>query len=863
MPGPLAGIRVVDLSRGIAGSHATKVLADYGALVTKVEPPGGGPLRHRGPFKDDVPNLETSTPFLFLNTNKRSVVADLREPEGRMLARRRIAEADVVLEDFAPGELHRLGLDLGTLRADRPGLVICSITPFGQTGPYAGYTATDLVLQAMGGAMYSTGHAAREPLRLGGSYAEWHAGLAAALAVLLAIERAEATGQGDHIDLSVYETQAGSKDRRQLALLAHAYSGVVTRRHEVAFAICSGVRPCSDGYVNLLGNGPRLPAVLRMIGREDLLGRPELRGPEDRIPADLVEEIEASYLAWTLAHTMREALAIAQEHRILGGVVYTVADVLSDPEFRARGLWETVDHPFTGPIEYPGRPFTMPASPRPPARRAPLLGEHTGAATRDPSNADPRQEADRCHKGTADAHLASGQQVSALSAAPASHNSLLPLAGVRVIDMTVVWAGPFASQLLAEWGADVIRMEPISAIQPQTRGAERAGSLTRDSVERAVAHGTLSAAGYPDCDPGPDPWNRGALFNSSSSNKRSFTGNVITPSGREVFERLVAISDVIVENNLPSTAAKMGIDYQRLRRINPGIIIVRMPGFGLSGRYADYRSWGNHLEGMAGHHIVRSYPDMTLDAVGETYACDSIGGLTGALAAVMALRHRARTGHGQQVEVAQIEAFMQMMGTEILDYTMNGRVAGPIGNDHRSDAPHGAYPCAGNDRWIAIHVESDDQWQDLCRLLGAAELAADPRFSTTAERWQHRRELDAILGRLTRARDRMDLFHKLQAERIPAGPVQDDGDCFRCPHLAVRGFFQEQTRADIGTFRYPGMLFQWSDMPNRHRRPPVTLGQDNDHVYLDLLGYSDDAYRSLINAGEVGDTYPARVLQRT
>jgi len=437
----------------------------------------------------------------------------------------------------------------------------------------------------------------------------------------------------------------------------------------------------------------------------------------------------------------------------------------------------------------------------------------------------------------------------------------LPLEGVRVIDITVVWAGPFATQLLAEWGAEVIRLEPLTAVQPQTRGVERARFLTRESVARAAQLG-VSGGGYPNRDPLPDPWNRSAMFNASSSNKLSFTGNMARPSGQEAYRRLVAVSDVVVENNVPSTGDKIGLTYDYLRDINPGIILVRMPGFGLSGAYAGYRCWGNHLEGMAGHHLVRAYPDLTLDAAGETYACDSIAGLTAALGAVMGLRHRARTGCGQQVEVPQIEAFVQMMGTELLDFTMNGRVAGAMGNDHRSHAPHGVYPCEGPDRWIAIDVASDEQWRALCRVLGADGLSADARYRTAENRWRNRRELDKELSDLTRAWDQMALFRALQAEGVPAGPVQDDGDCFRCPHLAARGFFQEQTRDDLGTHRYPGMLFQWLDTPNRHRRPPVKLGQDNEYVYRELLGYSAEEYDRLVATGKVGITYPDWLVQR-
>lgn len=845
MTTPLDGLRVVDLTSGIAGPHATKLLADYGALVTKIEPPEGDPARWWGPFKDDVPNPEASIPFLWLTTNKRSVVADLRTNEGLALVRRLIDGADVVVEDRRPGELLALGLDLEAVRAARPGLVVCSITPFGQTGPYAGLAATDIVLQAMGGAMHATGHAAREPLRLGGTYAEWHAGLAAALAMLMAVHRAEQTGRGDWIDLSIYETQAGGKDRRQLALLGYAYSGLVLRRPDTAYAICSGGRPCADGYINMLGNGPRLPAVLRMIGRADLLARPELSGPEEDFPADLVEEIEASYLAWTASHTMREAIAIAQQHRILGAAVYTVADVLNDPVFQSRGAFEVIDHPATGPVTYPGRPFMMSDSPRPPARRAPLLGEHNDRA---------------------------GSRWAGSDSGLRTQDSGLPLRGVRVIDMAVVWAGPYAGQQLAEWGAEVIRMEPISTIQPMTRHAERARHLTPELVSRAVERGAV-AMGYPNRDPGADPWNRGPLFNASNGNKLSFTGNSAVPAGREAFEQLVRGSDIIIENNVPSTAEKLGIQYERLREINPGIIVVRMPGFGLSGEYREYRCWGNHLEGMAGHQVARAYHDLTLDSTGETYACDSIAGLTAAMAAMMALRHRSRTGRGQLIEVPQIEAFMQMLGVELLDRAINGRIAEGLGNDHRTHAPHGAYPCrvpslesgvlsrdGSGSAWIAIDVASDEQWQALCRVLGADDLAADGRYAATPGRWQHRRELDAALGRFTCQRDKWELFRALQAEGIAAGPVQDEAECFACPQLAARGFFQEQTRADLGTFKYPGMLFQWKDTPNRHRRVAPTLGQDNEYVYRSLLGYDAAAYQALIDQGEVGTTYPRHLV---
>ncbi len=820
MPGPLEGIVVVDLTRGTAGPHATRLLADYGATVTKVEPPGGDPARTWGPFPDGAPDIEASAHFLALNTGKRSVVADLTTTDGLATIEGLVERADVVVEDFAPGELAAAGLDLAAVRRERPGLVVCSVTPFGQSGPYAGLLASDLVLQAMGGAMYQTGHLDREPLRLSGEYALWQAGLTAAFAIVLAVYRAELTGHGDHIDLSTYETQAGGKDRRQLNLLAHAYSGEVAKRRETAFAICSGVRPCTDGFINLLGQ-QRLPDLMRLVGRDDLADLPEVNGLARLIPAETIEQMEAAYLVWTTSHTMREALAMAQERRILGGTVHTIADVLEDPAFRDRGFWDAVDHPVAGTLDYPGRPFVMSDSPRPTRRRAPLLDEHAAEVAAELAAAPPER------------------------VTPPVGTPELPLAGIRVLDLAVVWAGPFGSQLMAEWGAEVLKMEPISTVQPQTRQVQ----VTR-------------TAWYPDNEGGSDPWNRSVNFNCSGLDKRSFTGNLRTPEGLKSFEELVAMSDIVIENNVPETIDRLGVSYEALGAINPRIIVVRMPGFGLTGPYANYRCWGNHLESMAGHLSVRGYPDMTPDAAGETYACDSVAGLTAALGALMALRHRERTGRGQQVEVPQVEAFASMMAVELLDYQMGGGLSENMANDHRSHAPHNAYRCAGDDRWIAIDVATDDEWQALCSVLGAVDLAADARFAGAADRLTNRRTLDAALNVVTADRDRDSLWRELQEAGVTAGPVQDDADAFHCPQLRSRDFFESIARDDLGSYDHPGRLFRMAETSHGPRRAPPLLGQDNEYVYRELLGYSAERYEALIASGEVGTQFTPAALSR-
>jgi crotonobetainyl-CoA:carnitine CoA-transferase CaiB-like acyl-CoA transferase len=381
MTAPLDGLRVLDLTTGAAGPYATKLLADHGAEVIKVEPPGGDESRLAGPFPRGEADPESSARFLFLNTNKRSIVLDLADDADRRIVEGLAAQCDAVIEDRLPGELDALGLGYERLQALRPGLVLASITPWGQSGPYvdAGLRLTDIVAQAMGGPMLWTGSAEREPLRLGGggALALYQAGGVTALAVGMALVRQEQTGLGDHIDVSIYETQIGSRDRAAPYLANHIYNGIEPKRRASGGTLASGMRPCMDGYVNIAGTGVRLPRFLEMIGRGDLAGDPAIaEGARD---PDLAGEIEAAYMLWLSERGKREAAETAQQHRLLAGPVNSIADLPEEAHFRDRGAWETVDHPHTGPLEYPGRPFIMNASPRPPARRAPR-GRHPASA---------------------------------------------------------------------------------------------------------------------------------------------------------------------------------------------------------------------------------------------------------------------------------------------------------------------------------------------------------------------------------------------------------------------------------------------------------------------------------------------------
>ena len=851
MAGPLEDLVVLDLTSVVAGPYASKLLADYGARVIKAEPRGGDPARRFGPFPKRRMDPEASGLFLFLNTNKQSIVVDPHTDDGAATVRRLARQVDVVIEDLPPGEASEAGWGWDVLRAINPRLVLCSITPFGQTGPYRDYRGSELTMQAIGGPLHATGAADREPLKLAGHYAQYHAGATAALAILLALRRTSRDRRaGEWIDLSIYRCQAGCRDRRTIQLTAAAYSGVSPKRAQPGSRpVGFGIYPCADGAINLMGAGNRLPRMLQWVGREDLLEDPDyLSGP--RPGSGFGKRVDAAVEDFLAKLGKVEAVAQAQDAGLLAGALMTVADVLDDPQLAARDWWQPIAHWHGDELPYPGPPFRFSASPPDPPRRAPRLGEHSRIvfdfAPPDPAEATlPRTPPD------------------------ADDPLRLPLEGLRVAAITVVWAGPHVAQLLAEWGADVIQVEPVNRIQPYTRGAENVPQP--DAIERGAARGVQPQ--YPDSDPGPDPWNRFASFNSHARNKRSMTCDIMSPEGRNAFLELIRHCDVLIENNVPQTIAKARITWEELRAVNPRLIMLRMPAFGLEGPYSRYRAFGLHVEAMVGHTHLRGYPDRGPEAIGETLASDGISGVQGAVAVLMALRHRDLTGEGQQIEMPLTEGFIPTLAEYLFDYTMNGDNPPPQANSHRWNAPHGVYPCAGDDQWIAIDVASDAEFVALCTALAAgpgeasiqseiAHAPLDTRFAHDEGRRNHSAELDRLITTETVAWNKHDLFHALQQAGVCAAPLNDPLEAMADPHLNAVRFFEEQAIEGVGTHLYPGLTIQMRRTPNQLRTPPPKLGEHNREIYLDLLGYSPAQLAELESKGLVGDRYPDDLLPK-
>lgn len=382
----LADVRVLDLTHHICGPYTTKLLADYGADVIKIERPGEGDLARRlGPFKGDDPHPEGSGLFAWLNTNKRSVTLDLHHAAGRDALLDLAVRADIVVENFRPGVLDRLGLGYAALRARKPNIVLLSISNFGQTGPYREWAGSELVLFAMGGEMYSMGAAEREPIKMAGTAALIESASAAAVAAIGAIYGAKWGGEGTHLDISIYETQTGGVDRRHASIIGYQFSGRVSGRVSLAAALGypNGVFACADGYVELTGGGQRWPNTLRMLGNPPEFSGPEWQNPLITMQPQAREQFDAVFIPWLFAHTKREIWELSQREHILCAPLYTMEDLFTDPVFRERGFFVEVEHAHLGRFTMPGRPFVMTETPWTLRRPAPLLGQHTDEVLRE------------------------------------------------------------------------------------------------------------------------------------------------------------------------------------------------------------------------------------------------------------------------------------------------------------------------------------------------------------------------------------------------------------------------------------------------------------------------------------------------
>ena len=683
------------------------------------------------------------------------------------------------------------GVDPAALLAAQPGLVVVSVTPYGRTGPYAGRPSTEFVVQAESGGLVGRGGPDQVPIMAGGRIAEWVAGTFAGVATTAAALYAQATGHGEHVDVAISEAMTIAGGNYAEFAYQLAGSPPITTPHRT-FETPS-IEPTSDGYVGFCTNSrQQFDAFLTLIERTDLLGDDELATSPGR--QQRWTEWNEIVHAWTPHRSTAEIVKRASDLRIPVAPVHSGDDILECEHFVARGVY--VDDP-SGTFKAPRPPWRLDDEDPPRPRPAPRLGEHDG-----------RIEA----------------RVPARPAVAAPGPRRLPLDGLRVVDLTAWWAGPVAAGAIAALGADVIHVESVGRVDGMRMTGRMLGS------------------------DGPW-WERSTHFLCANANKRSLTLDLTTPDGLALLERLIRESDAVIENFTPRVLANFGLSWESIQALNERCILVRMPAFGLSGPWRDNTGFAQTMEQVSGLAWITGHTwDQPRIQRGPS---DPNAGLHAAFALLVGLAEREATGRGCHLEVTMVEGALNAAAELVIERTAYGTRLERDGNRAPNVAPQGLYACRGFERWLAVSVATDDQWDGLRRTLGSPEWAADPALATYAGRRDRHDELDAHLGEWAAAQDAEEAAELLVAHGVPAAAARDPRLTLGHPQLEHRGFHEEVVHPVVGTRRTPTMPFRFASVDRWIRRPAPLLGEHNAEI-LESLGVSPGELADLEANGIIG-----------
>src|SRR4051812_40802224 len=734
----LEGVRVVDRTTEIAGGYCTKMLADAGADVVVVSAADG----------DADGGLSE-----YLHASKRSSTARVS-----------VAAAEVlVVED---------SVDVESLWAENPALVVVTITPFGCDGPWAGRPATEFTLQAACGSTATRGLPENPPLAAGGRLGEWLAGTYAATGAVAAVRSAQRSGHGEHVDVAMFDCMAVAMTTFQPVF--SSFMGNPPVRGTGRAIEVPSIEPTADGYVVVTTNSAQqFESLLLMIGRPDLVEDKDLARPHVRFKRR--EEFNAAVHAFTTKRTSAEVLEEAATWRIPAGPVLNGETVTGFEQFIARDVF--VPSP-SGRFRQPRVPYCI-------------------------GGADPRP-------------FAAVVDVEAPEWEPRSPKVdgewELPLAGVRILDCTAWWAGPAASHVLACLGADVIKVE----------AAHRPDLMRFTSTKR----------------PGDGPWwEWGPLFHSVNVGKRAVTLDLMRPEGVDIFERLLGTADAVLENYTPRVMEQFGLGWDRVHEVNPRAVMVRMPAFGLDGPWRDRTGFAQTMECIAGMAWVTGFPDGPPVLVRG--ACDPLAGVHAAFATMLALAERDRRGEGMLVEAAMVEAAVNVAAEQVIELDDNGTLRTRTGNRSLLAAPQGVYQCAGDDRWAALSVTSDEQWKALVEVLGDPEWASRHGLGTLPGRVAAHDEIDDEIAKWCASRDADEIAELLSSVGVPAAAVMPAVLAVENQQLRHRGLYEEENHPVTGAHPIPGLPFRFSRVDRWARRPSPTIGQHNDEVLGEVVSLEE------------------------
>jgi len=834
----LHGYRVLDLTEGgcMVGS---KILGDLGADVIKIEPEGGSKSRI-APYYNNIIDPEKSLYWFAYNMNKRGITLDISTAEGQEKFKSLIKSTDIVMESFQPGYMEQLGLGYSDLSKINPGIIMTSITLFGQSGPKAHYKGSDLTAWASGSYLYICGNEDRAPTQISFPHAFLHGGAEAAVGSMTALWYRQLTGEGQHVDVSMQEC-AMSPTLNVLQMWD--VSGVEFRRCGGSMFIPStGVAQtiyfeCKDGYVLIMaqgGNEPFVSSLKRLFEWMDEEGMaddwirsldPAVDYNATTMTQETVDRGAAAITKFTETKTKAELyIEGAIKRRILLAPLYNTKDIYEDLQLKFRNYWEGVEYQqlkeslaFCGPfIKLSETPITY-------RRRSPLIAEHNNEVY----GQDNRHLED---KSASTAYADNGSSAASQERRETSTLNQKPFEGIKVVEFAWVAVGPCTSRYLADHGATVVRIE----------------SHNRMDILRATSP---FAHGKPDI-------NGSMFFGRHNPNKYSVSIDLSNPNGRELAWKLIMWADIVTESFSPGIMQKWELDYENVSKVRPDIIYLSSSMQGHDGPHAKYAGVGSNACALAGFSEISGWPDRMPAAPHGAYT-DYICPRFGATALIAALDYRRRTGRGQWLEQSQFETSLHFFSPPIMDYIVNNRIAERQGNRLAQAVPHGVFPCKGDDRWVAIAVFTDEDWQAFCRTVGKLGWRDRAEFLTFSSRPENEGEREKLVSEWTINYTAEQVENMLQNNGVAAAVVAKTSDVYKDEQLKHRNYFIRLNHAVMGEQAYePQACFILSKTPREITMPSPCLGEHNAYVFRDLLGMTDEEIAKHIIDGSITSELP-------
>ncbi|MGK0260897.1 MAG: crotonobetainyl-CoA:carnitine CoA-transferase CaiB-like acyl-CoA transferase, partial [Candidatus Azotimanducaceae bacterium] len=775
---------------GIAAPFCAKLLSDLGADTIKVEPPQGDYARRLGPFPGGSPDAERSATFFYLNTGKKSIVLDVHSDQDRITLAQLVQTYDIVISDQCEERLAEQGLDYASLQAWNPDVILTSVSGFGSFGPHSAYESSHLINCAQGGWAQLCGVPEREPLQSGGAITETLTGAYAATATLLAAFGRLRHGHGEHVDVSAQQAVLCGA---QIPSLIYEYKGAVVERYSsVGSGAGAGyMLPTREGVVGLNAlTPPQWHMLCKFLGRPDIAEDEYFQGLSWTTPDSRLEEIREIFRAALSDKTAEQLFHEAQKKRVPFGLVPDLQGLMTLAPHIERGFYQTVTHPIAGRVQVPGIPFksnVTTVTMLPP----PLLDEHRQSIL------DELEE------------VAANPRPQTETVTDLTDTNPLPLEGLRVVDMSMFFAGPAAAQICADAGADVIKIESIQRIDGWR------GSGTVD-------------------DSGLASWEASPYFNWINRNKRDITLNLTDPRGVAAAKKLIAQADLLIENYTPRVMQNFGLSYDELKEINPRLIMISLSGFGADVSWRDYVAFGMSTEQMSGVAHLTGYTGAESLYTGMTGG-DLFSGVMGAVDLLAALHLREATGLGQHLDFSQMEACNMFVGDAMTGWTLAGYDPGRTGNQHPTYVVQGVYPCS--DGWIALSLKHQAHLDSVCELINCSSKSV-PTY--------------AQLAAWTEGFEKIELTKQLQALGVPAGAVLNGPELLADPQLAARGAYLAQDRPGLGVKHYPNQPYQFKRIPH----PPTTraplLGEHLEEVLTQEVGLDAEEIVQLVIDDVIG-----------